>query len=56
MGNGLIGLVILLINAFMGGDTGELLNQLQQQAAPTEQRHSSRRKINSPSSLQWSFC
>ena len=41
VGGGLIGLVILLINAFMGGDTGELLNQLQQQAAPTEQRATS---------------
>ncbi|NMH28766.1 KPN_02809 family neutral zinc metallopeptidase [Flavobacterium silvaticum] len=32
IGGGVIGLVLLLINMFMGGDSSELLNQIQQQS------------------------
>jgi len=35
-GGGIIGVIILLINMFMGGDSAQLLDSLQQQSAPTE--------------------
>ena len=35
-GGGVIGVIILLINMFMGGDSAQLLDSLQQQSVPTE--------------------
>lgn len=36
LGGGVIGIVVLLINMFMGGDTSQVLEQLQQQGGQTE--------------------